>query len=421
MVLGYLQEQFQMTMHGPQVNTPPPMEDDGTPTQTGLASPPRSSPRRRAAAPRARLNRSPRERTRSRRSSSKSSANSPVVVPLSRSTAHLTHIPVKNMEVKVTRTPEQRHEEVERKGKVPRPMNSFMLYRDAYTDRIKAHMKQNNHQNISRIAGSSWQNETRDIRDYYEELARIERDSHANAHPEYKFKPQKGPAATRRVTESPSSVRSGHMTDRDSPFTWDNDFMSTTAAHGRTTSYDTSFMSSSRGSTPFDDPESFMDANGYYQSYPPSISLPTVHPSALHNMEPMGQALPFHRGSPAPQQMTYGLSTGLTGIPGGTHADLLQPQPGHLEGGNMDPQLLNYPGGVHSGYPTWDDINTPGSYLSTSAPVDSPTPTPMPFGHSQVGATYLPSMQRELTWDPSQHDSNAVSDDAWLNEGHVQA
>lgn len=79
-------------------------------------------------------------------------------------------------------------------------MNSFMLYRSAYAERTKHWGAQNNHQVVSAVAGQSWPLEPKEIRELYEEYARIERDNHAAAHPGYKFSPSKvGPVARARM------------------------------------------------------------------------------------------------------------------------------------------------------------------------------------------------------------------------------
>ncbi|GFG21417.1 hypothetical protein IFM5058_11036.1, partial [Aspergillus udagawae] len=58
--------------------------------------------------------------------------------PLSELTQTMTHIPVRDMHTWVQRSIEERHQEVlKRRGRIPRPMNSFMLYRSAYADRAK--------------------------------------------------------------------------------------------------------------------------------------------------------------------------------------------------------------------------------------------------------------------------------------------
>ncbi|CAG8232574.1 unnamed protein product [Penicillium salamii] len=63
-----------------------------------------------------------------------------------------------------------------------------MLYRLAYTNRIKKLSGRRSPQVVSSIAGKSWHKEPQNVRDKYQRLAQIERDGHAFAYPDYKFK-----------------------------------------------------------------------------------------------------------------------------------------------------------------------------------------------------------------------------------------
>lgn len=111
--------------------------------------------------------------------------------PLSQLTEHLHHIPIKDMEAWVNRSADVRRQDAREKGKIARPMNSFMMYRSAYADRVKEWCVQNNHQVVSQVSGRSWPMEPPEVREKYELLALVERDNHQKAHPEYKFAPNK--------------------------------------------------------------------------------------------------------------------------------------------------------------------------------------------------------------------------------------
>jgi hypothetical protein len=118
--------------------------------------------------------------------------------PLSLLTKDYT-IPVKDMEAWVNRPVKTRLEEAERKnGHIARPMNSFMLYRSAYADRVKQYCRENNHQVVSQVSGASWPLEPKEIREMYEKYASIERDNHHAAHPDYKFAPNKNGISKKR-------------------------------------------------------------------------------------------------------------------------------------------------------------------------------------------------------------------------------
>src|SRR5262249_23288537 len=122
-----------------------------------------------------------------------------LTAPLSILTRDYHDIPVRDMEAWVNRSAETRIAEAnKRQGYVTRPMNSFMLYRSAYAERTKHWCTQNNHQVVSSVSGESWPLEPPEIREKYNELARIERINHQNAHPSYRFQPSKAGGATRK-------------------------------------------------------------------------------------------------------------------------------------------------------------------------------------------------------------------------------
>ncbi|OJZ79870.1 hypothetical protein ASPFODRAFT_109430, partial [Aspergillus luchuensis CBS 106.47] len=80
--------------------------------------------------------------------------------PLSKLANGTPHIPVRDMCAWVDRPVETRHQEaLQRHGKIPRPMNSFMLYRLAYSDRAKYWLAHDDHQAISILTGRSWKME----------------------------------------------------------------------------------------------------------------------------------------------------------------------------------------------------------------------------------------------------------------------
>ena len=141
--------------------------------------------------------------SKSPRSKKKKGGNgiSRISAPLSELTKE-SKIPVKDIEAWVNRAMEDRIQESnKRKGHIARPMNSFMLYRSAYAERTKDWCKQNNHQVVSSVAGESWPMESDELRDQFNEWARVERDNHARTFPDYKFSPSKSKLAKRREWE----------------------------------------------------------------------------------------------------------------------------------------------------------------------------------------------------------------------------
>jgi hypothetical protein len=178
-------------------------------------------------------------KTRRARSRSKSpvrkqprKAKNPVNLPgpLSELTENMKDVPVKDLEVWVHRSSEDRQKEVNaRKGYVTRPMNAFILYRSAYADRTKAWCSENNHQVVSKVCGASWALESEKIKNYYKSLYEIEKDNHAIAFPEYKFSPAKAQSKKKRKSEEMAddsdgdwaqshSVRRRHREGRDASY-----------------------------------------------------------------------------------------------------------------------------------------------------------------------------------------------------------
>jgi hypothetical protein len=123
------------------------------------------------------------------------------------------------MEAWVNRSAEDRLKEAEkRNGYITRPMNSFMLYRSAYADRTKMWCLHNNHQVVSSVSGESWPLEPPKVREFYNELAKIERIHHQNAHPNYKFSPSKpGLAASSKKRQRTESDNESELSDLDDP------------------------------------------------------------------------------------------------------------------------------------------------------------------------------------------------------------
>jgi len=108
------------------------------------------------------------------------------------------NIPIKDTEAWVNRSLEVRRQEAEKDHFVKRPSNSFILYRSAYADRARNFQKSANHQIVSSLAGESWAMEPPEIRKQYDDWAKLERENHAKAFPEYKFQPQTNKSSARK-------------------------------------------------------------------------------------------------------------------------------------------------------------------------------------------------------------------------------
>ena len=153
-----------------------------------------------------------------RKKKGKSRASQQITGPLSELTKSYTEIPIRDINAWVNRSTEERLTEINAKtGYIKRPMNSFMLYRSAYAERTKMWCLQNNHQVVSSISGESWPLEPQEVRDLYIEYAKIERDNHAKAHPNYKFSPSKPNTLAKKRTDSNEEEDESEPSDLDDP------------------------------------------------------------------------------------------------------------------------------------------------------------------------------------------------------------
>ncbi|KKZ67967.1 hypothetical protein EMCG_06308 [[Emmonsia] crescens] len=374
--------------------------------------------------------------------------------PLSELTREIP-IPVRDMELHVKRSSEQRLKETERKkGKIPRPMNSFMLYRSAYAEVTKEWCCQNNHQVVSQLAGKSWPLEPQEIRDHYERLANIERDNHDKAHPNYKFAPNKSTNTPKKKKKALSLKEEENSDINDPDFTMpsypnparqmssapfpDGSFLSRAPTPmDRDSSYD------SRQGTPFEQCGDIYlngDMNrSSWQMSNPGRPLPgmTSSPEQTHYYQPS-----IHQSMLGPniEDVTFkkmgvpgiqydGPGT-LAGLPGNAHPDLLQQQPlpqartpVSLNDLQVDPQLLEFdsqpslPSNDATNYDgqldVWRIPNGEQHYVRTSIP-------------SQEEERYIsqssfhPGMQQPMDgremWNENQIDAGGEFDD-WISTG----
>ena len=307
----------------------------------------------------------------------------------------MSDIPIKDMEAFVNRPLEERLKDLTPRGKVKRPMNSFMLYRSAYTDRIKALFQQNNHQTVSREAGRCWEKETNEVKEQYTHLANVEKNNHKLAHPDYRFAPGKRensptPRNTRRAEDEGS--------DMDDP-----DFIPSSLPPYTRRSRDSSYES--RASTPYDGGAHGMPTTYFsplwdtarpvagLTSSPENMYLqPTIHPS------PMGshvEDVRFRRVDLSDMHYTSG--SVLAGLPGSAHELLQTPTSvAPPTSGQLDPRLLMLESdetvGNHAFAPTQqahlDHASPNSSYISNTL---SPSPTPYRMATSGSFQSSLPS------------------------------
>ncbi|KAH8422643.1 uncharacterized protein LDX57_000397 [Aspergillus melleus] len=427
----------QMIPNGIQVETPPHTSDDDF-LRGGSSSPSQwlSPPARSRPHPKARLRKAPRSPRRGGGKQRKMDYPG-MPGPLSELTKHMTGVPIKDMEEWVHRPIEVRQQVAKEKGKIARPMNSFMLYRSAYAERAKSWFAQSNHQVVSRTAGESWRLEPPEIRKKYEVLAKIEKINHERAHPGYRFTPEKD---KKKRDKTPDIDRRQCIegASQSSPFS------SHTA---RSVSSDLGSGWDSRGSTPFGFVDHGLPTGGYLNSSWHSSNPGRPAPGMMSPPEPsqyMQQTvLPSLMGSHVEdvrfrrvglQDVQYTTSTALAGLPGAAHHELLQPPtaPGAGPDGQLDPQLLGYQGDASNGgpaygnshFPAWHETAANNLYLPTTL---SPTSLNYPAGSAyQSGSAYQPgsyqpgsaaAMDGREAWDPN-HDGSMETGgefDSWIN------
>lgn len=349
----------------------------------------------------------------------KESSRAKIEKPLSVLTSHLDDIPIKDMEAHVHRSEEARKEEVKKKkGYITRPMNSFMLYRSAYSERTKALISDTNHQMVSTVSGQSWPLEPPEIRDKYNTLAKIERENHQKAHPEYKFSPSKTvlPAKKKKDGE-PNDDGDGDGSDQDPEWT-----------PGRR-----------RIPVPPNDPASHSrmmqdSLNAAHHILPPNIeiwpeatNIPNyIFPAAqaYYGNYLFGPAHPYHGGDVHSEANFSETSTmqrpieheaSLTGLPGGQHPELLpttanQGQGQLHEEPNVDPKLLA------SGEQNY--LEHPAAVVQFRQVQHSP-----PTGNDVL--QYLPQYQ-EMAYpieqyrnDPGPHFEHESEFNDWMEQEHM--
>ena len=165
---------------------------------------------------RSKVTKSPQTKKNSRLSKKEKPKTPQLTAPLSELTKAFKAIPIRDMEAWVNRPAEVRWKEVEkRNGYIARPMNSFMLYRSAFAERTKQWCTQNNHQVVSSVSGESWPMESAEVRNRYNEYARIERENHQHAHPGYKFSPSKPNNASKKRKPANAEVEASETSELD--------------------------------------------------------------------------------------------------------------------------------------------------------------------------------------------------------------
>lgn len=315
-------------------------------------------------------------------------SDEPAVVldaPLSVLVKDITTVHDTNIEEYVSRTPEVRQAEVRdsKEGKVKRPMNAFMLYRKAFQNRTKEWKKHDNHQVISQVCGTSWNMEAQELRDQYDNWAKIERANHKLAFPEYKFAPAK--AKNKKVVSSSrgGAAESGDEGSDLDGYEWENSLPSSRNA--------------SRASRPmYDHPDAEYRPAGMRAAYHPQyahhpspvthrMAYPPPHPSSFQYSNP-GKPRPAEYGASLAHNQYYQQTSEYVARP--TYPHHMQPM--YTHGGNM--QGVPFVENVYM-----NKANSPaGSYHSS--PVDHYT--------DMMGSAYPPPPQQAPIAMPQQRVVN---------------
>ncbi|KZV74265.1 hypothetical protein PENSPDRAFT_749414 [Peniophora sp. CONT] len=92
-------------------------------------------------------------------------------------------------------------------GHIPRPANAFMLFRAEFVRRkhVPGSIEQN-HNNLSKIIGSTWKNLPEEERQVWMRMAAAEVEKHKKLYPDYKYQPKHKP---RNAPGAPKKARKG--------------------------------------------------------------------------------------------------------------------------------------------------------------------------------------------------------------------
>ncbi|KAL8782489.1 MAG: hypothetical protein Q9213_005328 [Squamulea squamosa] len=350
-------------------------------TRNGRSAPPDGSP---SFGDGSQASDSPRPKRAAKKSKTDAVSEASIMAPLSQLCLE---VPVVDVFSKVNRSIEERQEEARRDNKIKRPSNSFMLYRSAYGDRVKALYPQNNHQIISRICGASWKMETSDVTEKFKMYYEMEKENHAKAHPTYKFSPAKSsPSRKRRGTGDTSDEEEidSELGDLDSEYRPRGGRRSRPAKTPRTgtpTSYP--IHPSVNNYQPYMvNPQMGYANQSTWQYSNPGKPMPipmngpmddrywqTTIQQRAPNVEDVFVHRVDHRLVEAQTQVPA--SQALIGLPSGSHEDLLGvDSAGNSPSPQVDPLLLNYDGtfegqgGEFGHNPDFQDFDHPGLYES---------------------------------------------------------
>ena len=123
--------------------------------------------------------------------------NAPIHIPVPLSQLY-PRVPLEDVAAWICRPTEFRQAEWRQRRDYPkmsRPMNAFILYHKAVSERAKRYGNVESHQVISKITGASWQVESDEVKKRFNQLAELEKGHHAAAFPDYKYSPKRSSSA----------------------------------------------------------------------------------------------------------------------------------------------------------------------------------------------------------------------------------
>ncbi|KXN67256.1 sequence-specific DNA-binding high mobility group box protein mat-Mc, partial [Conidiobolus coronatus NRRL 28638] len=80
---------------------------------------------------------------------------------------------------------------IKKKNHIPRPKNSFMIYRQEKQYEAAKHIEGSNNKDISKLVGKWWNNETEEVKAYYRKKAEEAKKVHSKLYPNYRYCPKK--------------------------------------------------------------------------------------------------------------------------------------------------------------------------------------------------------------------------------------
>jgi hypothetical protein len=290
-----------------------------------------------------------------------------------------------------------------------------MLYRSAYAERTKAWCAANNHQVVSSVSGASWPMEPQEVRDFYNELAKIERFNHQKAHPEYKFSPAKPGDRKRKGTAEPDDstraiddpdadwaashrVRTKLRVERDAshlsrevPAEIPSEAPRSTPDihYGRH-----AWVSNTMQALPVPIDQSIISAQSHY--YQPALPVNLAHDGIA----------PYHQLDPT----EFLQSSGFVGLPGASHHELLQLHEGVHDHGPpvmeapIDPILLPYENQLPANLANMSAVNLQSTMPLQDAYGEYSTqnyaPTPAAYADSDATGDVYNPLQQDVKYEP---------------------